>query len=381
MRTALSGVMRYVFALSAVALATAVLELLGAGVTAPIAAEVLLLVLIISGSAFGRGPSVVASIAAVAGFSRYFITPTGFAVGDRYDWAQLIAFILVASVVGELAARAERRAREAQQGRQEIARLYQELEIAFDRASEAEALRRNEQLKAALLDALTHNLRTPLTSIKASVTALITAAGDGMLSREGRAELLHVIDEETDRLNRFIEGLSAAGTDAKALAPKPVDVHEIIRVGLTRAETLTRDHQVEIAVTQKLPTLSVDAASIAEVLYILLDNASKYAPPGSVIEVSASPTADGEVEMSVADQGPGIPGAARAQVFDRFYRVPGTQSYDPRRKGIGLGLSIARRLVEAQGGRIWIDTSAPHGTIVRFTLPTTQAESLKIGVA
>src|SRR5205823_5279668 len=127
----------------------------------------------------------------------------------------------------------------------------------------------------------------------------------------------------------------------------------------------------------------VDAASITEVLYILLDNASKYAPPRSSIRVSATPTADDQVEVAVTDEGPGIPAGARLQVFDRFYRVPGTQSFDPRRKGIGLGLSIARRLVEAQGGRIWIDGSAPIGTTVRFTVPTTksESESLKIGVA
>src|SRR5438445_6216703 len=137
MRTSLRGFGRYAWALSSVALAVAVLELLGAGVTAPIAAEILLLVLIIDGSLFGTGPAVAASIGAAIGFSRYFITPTGFNFGDRFDWAQLIAFIVLAVVVGELAARAERRAREAQEGRQEIARLYQELEAAFDRASEA----------------------------------------------------------------------------------------------------------------------------------------------------------------------------------------------------------------------------------------------------
>jgi two-component system sensor histidine kinase KdpD len=381
MRTTLRGLGRYGLALGSVALAITVLELLGSGVNAPIAAQVLLLVLIITGSLFGTGPAIVASIGAAAGFSRYFITPTGFAFGDRFDWAQLLSFIILAVVVGELAARAERRAREAQQGRQEIARLYQELETAFDRASEAEALQRNEQLKAALLDALTHNLRTPLTSIKASVTAIIGSGQDDVLSAEGRDELLHVIDEETDRLNRFIEGLSAAGTGPQPIAPRPVDVNEILRVGLARAETLTRDHHVQVVVTETLPTLSVDAASITEVLYILLDNASKYAPPRSSIRVSASLAGDRQVELSVADEGPGIPATSRAQVFDRFFRVPGTVSYDPRRKGIGLGLSIARRLVEAQGGRIWIDEAASAGTTVHFTVPTTESNSMQIGVA
>ncbi|HUK34872.1 MAG TPA: ATP-binding protein [Vicinamibacterales bacterium] len=380
MRVTIRDLWRYAVALGSVALAVVVLELLGSTVSnGPTAAQLLLLVLIIDGSTLGTGPAVVASIAAVLGFSRYFVTPTGFSFGDRGDWTQLLSFIILAVVVGELAARANRRAREAQEGRQKIARLYQELESAFDRASEAEALRRNEQLKAALLDALTHNLRTPLTSIKASVTALIAGEGDGVFSVEGRNELLQVIDEETDRLNRFIEGLSAAGTAAQPLAPRPVDVDEILRVAFARAETLTRDYHIDVVVTEKLPTVSVDAASITEVLYILLDNASKYAPPQSTIRVTAARVDAHYVQLSVIDEGPGIPAHARNQVFERFFRVPGTQSHDPRRKGIGLGLSIARRLVEAQGGRIWIDDSQPSGTAVRMTVPTADAQTAAEG--
>jgi two-component system sensor histidine kinase KdpD len=365
-------VRRYSFAVASVALAVAVLELLGPPVNGPAAAQVLLLVLIVDGWFFGTGPAVVASLCAAAGFSRYFVTPTGFAFGDRGDWAQLFSFIILAVVVGELASRAERRAREAQAGRQEITRLYQELEAAFDRASEAEALRRNEQLKAALLDALSHNLRTPLTAIKASVTALIGASAfkkDAALSQEGRDELLAIIDEESDRLNRFIEGLSMAGTDAQALTPRTIGIDEVLRAGLSRAETLTRDYRIELAIVDPAPLVSVDAASMVEVLYIVLDNASKYAPPGSTIRVSAS-LAGPHLELAIADEGPGVPETAREQVFEKFYRIPGRKSHDPRRKGIGLGLPIARRLVEAQGGRIWVEPSAAGtGTVVRFTLP------------
>ena len=371
-----SPVLRYSLAVTSVALAVAVLELLGPQVYGPAAAQVLLLVLIVDGWFFGTGPAVVASLCATAGFWRYFVTPTGFAFGDRGDWAQLLSFIILAVVVGELASRAERRAREAQAGRQEITRLYQELEAAFDRASEAEALRRNEQLKAALLDALSHNLRTPLTAIKASVTALIGAAAlrqDTTLSQEGRDELLAIIDEESDRLNRFIEGLSMAGTDAQALTPKTIGIDEVLRAGLSRAETLTRDYRVELAIAGAPPMVSVDPASMVEVLYILLDNASKYAPPGSTIRVSAA-VAGGNVELSIGDEGPGIPEGSREQVFEKFYRVPGRQSHDPRRKGIGLGLPIARRLVEAQGGRIWVESSSRGaGTVVRATLPIAES--------
>jgi K+-sensing histidine kinase KdpD len=392
----LRPVWRYLLATALVVVAVVGMELLGISprVNGPTAAEVLLLVLIIDGSFFGTGAVIVASFIATAAFSRYFVTPTGFAVGDRADWAQLIAFIILAVVVGELASRAERRAREAHAGRQEIARLYQELEAAFDRASEAEGLRRNEQLKAALLDALSHNLRTPLTSIKASVTALIgaVAAGETPSSRAVREELLQVIDEESDRLNRFIEGLSAAGSGATPpLAPHPVAVDDVVRVGLTRAETLTRDHQVQTAIGVGLPKLLADRAAIAEVLYILLDNASKYSPPGSTIRVSAVLASDAQVELSVADQGPGIPPAARERVFERFFRVQGRQSFDPRRKGVGLGLSIARRLVDVQGGRLWVDSPAGgFGTVMRFTVPvaagaasgaTQDAQSSPVAVA
>jgi K+-sensing histidine kinase KdpD len=365
-------VRRYGLAIAFVAIAVATLELLGPPVNGPTAAQILLLVLIIDGWFFGTGPAVVASLCAAVGFWRYFDTPTGFAIGDRFDWAQLISFIALAVIVGELASRAERRAREAQAGRQEIARLYQELEAAFDRASEAEALRRNEQTKAALLDALSHNLRTPLTAIKASVTALIGAAGlgqDGALSREGHDELLAIIDEESDRLNRFIEGLSVAGTDPQALTPKTIGIEDVVRAGLSRAETLTRDYRVDLDTKSGQVLVSVDPASMVEVLYIVLDNASKYAPPGSTIRVSAAVVGP-NVELSIADEGPGIPEAAREQVFEKFYRIPGRQSHDPRRKGIGLGLPIARRLVEAQGGRIWVESPATGtGTVVRFTLP------------
>ena len=373
-----SPLKRYSLAVAAVALAVATLELLGPPVNGPTAAQILLLVLIIDGWFFGTGPAVVASLCAAVGFWRYFDTPTGFAIGDRFDWAQLVSFIALAVIVGELASRPERRAREAQAGRQEITRLYQELEAAFDRASEAEALRRNEQLKAALLDALSHNLRTPLTAIKASVTALIGAAAlkkDSALSPEGHDELLAIIDEESDRLNRFIEGLSVAGTDAQPLVPRTVGIDEVLRAGLSRAETLTRDYRVEVHVAGTPPLVSVDPASMAEVLYIVLDNASKYAPPGSTIRVSAA-TAGSQVELQIADEGPGIPEGSREQVFEKFYRIPGRPSHDPRRKGIGLGLSIARRLVEGQGGRIWIESpSAGAGTVVRFTMPIAEGKS------
>jgi len=348
-------------------------------ITAVAAAPVLLLAVLIIARTWGTGPGLLASASAAAGFSYYFLSPVGVSrFEDPNDWAAIFTFTGTAIIVGELSARAERRHLEAQAGRREIERLYQELQAAFDRASEAEAAKRNEQLKAALLDALTHNLRTPLTAIKASVTALMGEnnwSERSALSAAGRRELLQVIDEESDRLNRFIEGLSAAdrpdlSEPRGALAAR---LEEIVKAGLSRADTVTRYHRVRVDLDENLPAVSVDAAAVAEVIYILLDNASKYAPTGTDIRVTASRDDDCHARIAVTDEGPGISLALRDQVFEKFFRVPGREAADPRRAaGSGLGLSIARRLVEAQAGRIWIETPPSGiGTAVVLSLPLT----------
>ncbi len=342
---------------------------------AGIAAPLLLLDVVVVARLWGMGPALVAAATGAGAYSYYFLPPAGFSIEDAEDWIAFITFIVTAVIAGELASRAERRAAEAQAGRREIERLYQELQAAFERASEAEAARRNEQLKAALLDALTHNLRTPLTAIKAAVTALIRSgvwSPVSELSTEGRRELLQVIDEESDRLNRFIEGLSTP--EAEPVQPihlRAIEVDELLRSGLHRAETVTRDHHIVVSTDAAIPAVSVDAASIIEVIYILLDNASKYAAAGTTITVGAAPEDERRVRISVADQGPGIPEHLRERVFEKFFRIPARESHDPNRGGIGLGLPIARRLVEAQGGRIWIGTPpSGRGAVVVMTVPT-----------
>jgi K+-sensing histidine kinase KdpD len=351
---------------------------------AGIAAPLLLLDVVLVARLWGMGPALVAAASGAGAYSYYFLPPAGFGIEDAEDWIAFITFIVTAVIAGELASRAERRAAEAQAGRQEIERLYQELQAAFERASEAEAARRSEQLKAALLDALTHNLRTPLTSIKAAVTALIRSgvwSPASELSMEGRRELLQVIDEESDRLNRFIEGLSAPTQDAPMLPIhlRAIDVDAILASGLHRAETVTRDHRVLVSKQEELPAVSVDEASITEVIYILLDNASKYAAAGTSIWMRAVRDDERHVRITVSDEGPGIPEALRERVFEKFFRVPGRESHDPNRGGVGLGLPIARRLIETQGGRIWIESGSHGGTSVVMTVPLAEpdVQSLK----
>ncbi len=337
-----------------------------------VAAPLLLLNIVIIARFRGMAAALFAGAVAAAAYSYYFLPPAGFAIEQPDDWIAFITFIVTAVVAGELASRAERRAAEAQAGRGEIERLYQELQAAFDRASEAEAARRNEQLKAALLDALTHNLRTPLTAIKAGVTALLGVWDRHTeLSAEGRQELLHVIDEESDRLNRFIEGLSNEGHAATSpIHLRAVQLSDVVGSALVRAENVTRDHQLEVDVSDRLPRVLVEQASIIEVIYMLLDNASKYSPVGTTITIGALVWGDRHVKLTVGDHGPGIAPEFRERVFERFFRIPSRESHDRRRRGIGLGLPIARKLIETQAGQIWIeDSETGHGTSVAVTLP------------
>jgi K+-sensing histidine kinase KdpD len=371
----------YLAAVVIIAAIVGVLRLLPA-ISAGSSAPLLLLAVLIIARAWGTGPALIASASAALGFSYYFLPPYGFGIENPNDWVTFVAFTATAVVVGELAARAERRHLEAQEGRREIERLYQELQAAFDRASEAEAARRNEELKATLLDALTHNLRTPLTAIKAAVTALLGAnlwQATSTLSSEGRRELLQVIDEESDRLNRFIEGLSTAGPNDSTQPPRtaPIDLDQIVRAGLSRVEALTRDHHVVVILEPDVPPVAVDASAITEVLYILLDNASKYASPGTTIRVSAERSADHHVRIAVTDEGPGIPPDYRERVFENFFRIPTREPVSGRRAGAGLGLPIARRLVATQTGRMWVETPpSGRGTTIAFTLPIAAAPAV-----
>jgi K+-sensing histidine kinase KdpD len=186
----------------------------------------------------------------------------------------------------------------AEAGRREIERLYRELRDAFERASHAGALRQSEKLKSALLDAVTHDLRTPLTSIKASITTLLdeakaqgSAEQSVTLDPESRLEMMEVIDEESDRLNRFIGGLiELARIEAGEMRLRRQwgSVDEIISAALARAAPLTRGHKIVVDVERELPVVRVDERAVSEVVYTLVDNAAKYSPPGTEIRIRAT---------------------------------------------------------------------------------------------
>ena len=249
-------------------------------------------------------------------------------------------------------------------------RLYYELQDSFERSSQAKALKQSERLKTALLDAVTHDLRTPLTSIKASATTMLadlyTSERNNEASKldmEDRKEMLQVIDEETDRLDRFVEGLTKlARIDAGEvrLQLQWASIDEIVTNALTRAEPRTRTHQIEVWI-EDLPSIKVDEHAIVEAVYALIDNAAKYSPPESPITIRGTRANEDSVIISVEDSGPGIRADVRQRVFEKFFRAMRDGDVGDRgRSGTGMGLAIARGIVDAHGGRIWIEDAENH---------------------
>ncbi|HQZ97523.1 MAG TPA: DUF4118 domain-containing protein [Pyrinomonadaceae bacterium] len=323
-----------------------------------------LLVVLSVATFFGRNPALLASFAAMLCFNYFFLPPYyTWTIAEPQNLVAWAAFTLTALIAGELSAYASRRAREAE-------RLYEELQTAFKTATEAEALKQSEKLKSALLDAVTHDLRTPLTSIKASVTTLLDSEGGHRtieLDSEGRADFLDIINEETDRLNGFIESMvqlaKVESGPAKGTAVFS-NVEEIISTALDRAEKLISGHHLVVNLEKEMPLIRVDARAIAEVVYNLVENAAKYSKNETTITITAYSRGD-RVFISVADEGKGIPEEMRERVFEKFVRLEGSVA-----DGLGLGLAIARGIVESQGGTIEI-RSGPEGkgTEVVLVLP------------
>ena len=441
-----------------------------------VALSFLLVVLIVSAN-WGLTVAVFMSFVAALAFNFFFLPPIGtFTIADTQNWVALLAFLFTAVVASNLSERVRREAREADQRRREVERLYSfsqqllvsenvvellnvipfhvagafaaraaaiyvidrdrvyrsagsdreitkdELKIAAARSelildsergisvapirmgvrtlgvlalaasgisgetleamasliavaieragaveklTRTEAARESERLRSALLDSVTHEFRTPLTSIKASVTSLLSEA---QLAPEQRQELLTVIDEESDRLNRLVgEAVEMAQLDANEvrLELRPNSIRELIETAIEESQAVVEQNPIEVRIPDDLPAAMMDAAWITKVLRHLLENAVKYSAPGSPIFVSSEVKGD-RLITNVADRGSGIDDLERSLIFDKFYRG---QSQRYRVQGTGMGLAIVKAIVEAHGGRISVTSQLGHGSVFSFGLP------------
>jgi two-component system sensor histidine kinase KdpD len=239
---------------------------------------------------------------------------------------------------------------------------------------QAEVMQVTERLQSALLNSISHDLRTPLVSITGALSSL--QEDEERLAPEVRRSLVANAREEVERLNRLVGNLldmSRLAAGALHLHPEPDDVQDLVGSALMQLGERVGNRPVDVTLPDDLPLVLVDDALMVQVLVNLVDNALKYAPPGSPIEITAR-CVDHQVEIAVADRGPGIPQEDLTRVFDKFYRVQHTNGRSGP-NGTGLGLSICQGIVEAHGGRIWAENRPGGGAVFRLTVPLESQES------
>ncbi|HEY3118747.1 MAG TPA: ATP-binding protein [Chloroflexota bacterium] len=237
-------------------------------------------------------------------------------------------------------------------------------------ATEAEVLRRADDLKTALLHAVSHNLRTPLASILASAGSLLQQ--DVRWTESQKLDFAETIEQEAQRLNHIVGNLlDLSRMEAGGLRPEKswYDLGTLIDDVLGRLRPLIGKRQVSVDVPEDLPPVPLDYVEIDQVLSNLLENAVKYTPTDAEIRIGVQ-LLDGQVQIEIADRGPGIPRGALPHLFEPFYRAA-TNGSSPQ--GTGLGLAVAKGLVEAHGGRIWAENVAEGGARFLFTLLLTDS--------
>lgn len=240
---------------------------------------------------------------------------------------------------------------------------------AQESAARMDATRQNEQLKATLLDALAHEFKTPLTSIKVATTSLLPRPDISGTKRE----LLTIIDEETDRLNGLVSDsieLARIGSEPVTLTRTSCSLPLLVSTALCQLRILTEDRPIDLRVAEDVPPVFVDRSLTELVLRQLIGNALKYSPPSSPISISAETSSDFAL-IRIRNQGAGIPKNEQTAIFEKFYR-----SRDARRSiaGTGMGLAIAREIVESHDGRIWVESQPGEGAEFSFTLPFEASE-------
>jgi two-component system sensor histidine kinase KdpD len=242
--------------------------------------------------------------------------------------------------------------------------------LAIERARLAEETEQarmqieTEQLRNALLSSVSHDLRTPLAAITGAVSTLLE--NEQTLDPAARHELAEVAYEESERLNRLLGNLlemTRLESGGIKVEKEWQLLEEVVGVTLDRLGNRLAGRAFTVNLPDNLPLIPMDSVSIEQVLVNLLENAIKYTPPGSPIELSAQLTTD-EVIIEVADRGPGLAIGDEKRVFEKFYRAQPSSA-----GGVGLGLTICKGIVEAHGGRIWAENRANGGTVFRFTLP------------
>ncbi|MCU1449545.1 MAG: kdpD [Acidimicrobiales bacterium] len=355
--------------LASVLVASAVMLPVRNDVTRATPALVLVVAVVIAGVVGGSLAAVITAVVAAAVYNLAFIPPFWtLKVNVAEDWVALGVVLVVAVTVGLLVAGQAERRRAAEQREAELRSLYEDMramteerEQLAEEATRAQVLERLDEQRAALMRSVSHDLRTPLASIRAVASDL---RDGGVYDEPTRKELLDTVCEEAERLDRIVANiLSLSRIETGALTPdrQAVAVDELVADRVRRLSGLFRQVRVQIEIPADLPLVDGDYTQIDQLVTNLLENAARYAPPGSLVRVSAS-AREAFVELRVADEGIGVPDWERRRIFEPFRTGEGSRSS-------GVGLAICKAIVEAHGGTIDVDRTPGGGATFVVTLP------------
>jgi two-component system sensor histidine kinase KdpD len=349
-------------ALAGVAVATVAMDTAHANHTV---AALLYVVVVVGASFLGPLPATVAVLAAF-GAQNYFFTPPRGSL--RINGAEAVVALLVFGVTAAVVSAAVTRVNELRRRahvRELEARARLELTEQLHReASRARVDAASQQSRAAFLSAMTHNLRTPLASIRASVSTLLAHPD---LEPTTRDELLATARSQTERLERLVTKvlhLSRIRSGAVDVQREPVDLAELVRSALRSVRALTAERTIRMVDTVGTTDVALDPTLVEIALACLIENALRYAPNDDEIAVMIA-VVDGEAVIRVVDHGPGIPSAEREHVFDEFVRGEGVHDAT----GAGIGLTIARAFVDGHGGRLRVEDTPGGGATLVMNLP------------
>ncbi len=355
---------RVVACLGALALVTGAIELLQGHIPVLSLAVLYLLAIIPVAVAWGIVYAVGVAIGSMLAFNFFFLQPLyTLTLQDDRNWFALLVFVFTAAVVSELATRSRRRADEAEAALLALRQVTEERERLAAEALEAEALRRSDAMKTALLRAVSHDLRSPLMAILTSAGAL--AHGELSLDPDDRRELAETILSEADRLDRIVSNLlDLSRLQAGAAVPEPGDwpADDLVLQALDGIEVGSR---VEVVLPEDdSPFVHADRAQAERIVANLIENALRYSPPDEPVRVQVREIGS-DVLVRVVDHGPGIRPSEAERIFEPFQRgsLTGTT------RGAGLGLAIARGFAEANGGRVWVESHEGQGATFVLALP------------